>query len=140
MLREKHALETTLMEASSDRMDLERVKEKLEKDLKDVHGQVKKGDNSNEIDEGTLMTELIDTKVRLAELDQMHTVVRRELYKSRETNMLLASKMTKLETYLYKNRQQEQGRAKGGKAVDKTTPLLAENGNTGNEILEGAAD
>lgn len=138
MLREKHALETTLMEASSDRMDLEKVKDQLEKDLKDVHGQLKNTGSSNEIDEGLLMSELINTKVRLAELDQVHTIVRHELYKSRETNMLLASKMTKLETYLYKNRQEVQGQKK--KTVDSAKPLLSENGNTGDVSLGGEAE
>ncbi len=40
-------------------------------------------------------------KLELAQLGEQHVITRRELYKSKEANMKLASKMTKLEMLLY---------------------------------------
>lgn len=44
---------------------------------------------------------LIDTKMHLALCCEREVVGRHELYKARETNLKLASKMTKLETLVY---------------------------------------
>ncbi|CAD7704383.1 unnamed protein product, partial [Ostreobium quekettii] len=51
-----------------------------------------------------IMQELVDTKLRYAQLSERHVIVRRDLYKAREANLQLASKMTKLETVVYKQR------------------------------------
>lgn len=40
-------------------------------------------------------------KLELAQCSEREVIGRRELYKAKETNMKLASKMTKLETLVY---------------------------------------
>lgn len=47
------------------------------------------------------LQELVAAKLQLAQSSEREVVGRRELYKARETNMRLASKMTKLETLVY---------------------------------------
>lgn len=44
----------------------------------------------------------MSAKLELAQLSEREVIRRRELYKAKETNMKLASKMTKLETLVYK--------------------------------------
>lgn len=46
--------------------------------------------------------ELVAAKLELAQCSEREIVSRRELYKAKETNMKLASKMTKLETLVYR--------------------------------------
>ncbi|GMH35754.1 hypothetical protein BSKO_03622 [Bryopsis sp. KO-2023] len=106
MSREKMTLEHTLMDASSDRLDLERLKNQLESEVVQIRDQLQKASisSNNGDDDRRIMNELIDAKIGLAELHESHTIIRHQLYKSRETNMLLASKMTRLETYLYEQR------------------------------------
>lgn len=48
-----------------------------------------------------IMHELVQRKLELAQISEREVIGRRELYKAKETNMKLASKMTKLETLLY---------------------------------------
>lgn len=47
------------------------------------------------------MHELISRKLELAEVSEREMVSRQELFKSKEVNMRLAAKMTKLETMIY---------------------------------------
>eukprot|EP00882_Tetradesmus_deserticola_P021738 GHRQ01023535.1.p3 GENE.GHRQ01023535.1~~GHRQ01023535.1.p3 ORF type:complete len:143 (+),score=75.83 GHRQ01023535.1:695-1123(+) len=49
-----------------------------------------------------LMQDLVHTKLGLAQCSEREVVGRRELYKAKETNMKLASKMTRLEVQMYK--------------------------------------
>eukprot|EP00775_Hariotina_reticulata_P010260 gene10260-10419_t len=49
----------------------------------------------------SLMKELVAAKLELAQCSEREVIGRRELYKAKETNMKLASKMTKLETLVY---------------------------------------
>lgn len=139
MERERFALESTLMETSSDRMDLEKIRNQLEVELKEVRDQLQKAGSLDD-DDGRVMTELIEAKVSLAELHESYTVTRHELYKSRETNMLLASKMTKLETYLYNKRQADSPKsdvpAEGNPAPMKGSSAKAP---TNDERIESSA-
>ncbi len=48
---------------------------------------------------------LIHLKMELALCCEREVIGRHELYKSRETNLKLASKMTKLETLVYANKK-----------------------------------
>jgi hypothetical protein len=48
------------------------------------------------------LQELVSTKLELAQCSEREVVGRRELYKAKETNMKLASKMTRLEVQMYK--------------------------------------
>jgi len=52
-----------------------------------------------------LMMELVQRKLELAQLSEREIICRRELHKAKETNMRLASKMTKLELQLYESRK-----------------------------------
>lgn len=54
------------------------------------------------IENQSLMQELIARKLALAQCAEREVVGRRELYKAKETNMKLASKMTRLEVQMYK--------------------------------------
>lgn len=45
---------------------------------------------------------LVSAKLQLAQVSEREVISKRELYKAKETNMKLASKMTKLETLVYK--------------------------------------
>lgn len=51
------------------------------------------------------MQNLIAIKMELALCCEREVIGRHELYKSRETNLKLASKMTKLETLVYANKK-----------------------------------
>ena len=53
----------------------------------------------------TLMTDLVRVKLELAQLSERELICKRELYKAKETNMKIASKMTKLETMLYSKKK-----------------------------------
>jgi hypothetical protein len=48
------------------------------------------------------LQDLVNTKMELAQCSEREVVGRRELYKAKETNMKLASKMTRLEVQMYK--------------------------------------
>jgi hypothetical protein len=48
------------------------------------------------------LQELVSTKLELAQRSEREVVGRRELYKAKETNMKLASKMTRLEVQMHK--------------------------------------
>jgi hypothetical protein len=48
------------------------------------------------------LQDLVNTKMELAQCNEREVVGRRELYKAKETNMKLASKMTRLEVQMYK--------------------------------------
>jgi hypothetical protein len=48
------------------------------------------------------LQDLVNTKLELAQSSEREVVGRRELYKAKETNMKLASKMTRLEVQMYK--------------------------------------
>jgi hypothetical protein len=52
-----------------------------------------------------LAVELVRVKLELAQAGEREVIGRRELYKAKESNMKLASKMTKLETLLYSKKR-----------------------------------
>jgi hypothetical protein len=52
-----------------------------------------------------VLQQLISFKLELALCCEREVIGRHELYKTRETNLKLASKMTKLETLVYANKK-----------------------------------
>lgn len=52
-----------------------------------------------------LLQALVAAKLELALCCEREVIGRHELYKARETNLKLASKMTKLETLVYANKK-----------------------------------
>lgn len=48
--------------------------------------------------------ELVTRKLELAQLSETEVIARRELYKAKELNMKLASKLTKMEAHVYSRR------------------------------------
>lgn len=97
------------METSGDHMDLERRRKELELEVEEIrrsYASREKNQDASASDAEPFMEELVKTKVQLAELSEKHIILRRDLYKAREANMLLASKMTKFETVVYDQRSQ----------------------------------
>lgn len=108
LAKEKKALEASLMETSGDRMDLERERKELEKELRHTR-ESSRADSlilaeTRACDGGALMQELVKTKLELAQLSEKHVVTRRDLFKAKEANLKLASKMTKFEALFYSQR------------------------------------
>lgn len=83
---EKRALEMSLIGSCSEQADMDKERRELRQEL--VH-----------VDE--VMQDLIQTKIRYAELCERQTITKREMLKMKERNLQLASKITKMETYLY---------------------------------------
>jgi len=83
---EKRALEMSLIGSCTDHVNMDKERKELRQEL--LH-----------VDE--VMQELIYAKLNLAQLSEKHTMARREMCKLKEKNLQLASKITKMETYLY---------------------------------------
>lgn len=83
---EKRALEVSLIGSCSEQVDMDKERKELREEL-------------THVDE--VMQELIQTKLDYAELCERQTITKREMLKLKEKNLQLASKITKMETYLY---------------------------------------
>eukprot|EP00210_Caulerpa_lentillifera_P002465 g2363.t1 len=83
---EKRALEMSLIGSSTAQLDLDTERRELRQELTHVE---------------EMMQDLIQTKINYAELSEINTISRREVYRLREKNLKLASKLTKIETYFY---------------------------------------
>ncbi|KAL0042207.1 hypothetical protein WJX77_006142 [Trebouxia sp. C0004] len=59
----------------------------------------------------TIMEELVMCKMQLAELNESYLSTCHELHKSKEKNLAIAAKMTRLETIIYKHAESEAGTA-----------------------------
>ncbi|GMH42813.1 hypothetical protein BSKO_10732 [Bryopsis sp. KO-2023] len=93
-----HALKLAYADKSISQLtsELHEATEKLKTESKNTTGTATESDE--------IMQELVMAKIRMAELQETNTIMRCDLYRSKEHNMKLASKMTKLETLLYRNR------------------------------------
>jgi len=83
---EKRALEMSLIGSCTEHVNMDKERKELRQEL-------------THVDE--VMQELIQTKLQYAELSERQTITRRELCKLKEKNLMLASKITKMETYMY---------------------------------------
>ena len=83
---EKRALETSLIGSCTEHVDMDKERKELREEL-------------THVDE--VMQELIQTKLNYAQLSERHTIHKREMCKMKERNLQLASKITRMETYLY---------------------------------------
>lgn len=83
---EKRALEMSLIGSCTEHVNMDKERKELRQEL-------------THVDE--VMQELIQTKLQYAELSERQTITRRELCKMKEKNLQLASKITKMETYMY---------------------------------------
>jgi len=131
-VQEKHALERELLSAAEERSDMERELRRLRAALKDAGGAPEGADDDTERendlpvsfnaanasadslrDEGRLacvseeefsriVSELARAKISMAELQEERIKLKHDLYKQKEKYMAVASKMTKLETRLYR--------------------------------------
>lgn len=106
---EKSELQTRLEEV---RFELQKIKSEndvqLRKRVEVLERELVVSQNRAEVNEmfrgehDRLAKELIDTKVSLAEAQEELIVLKRNLFKSQEKSMNFASKLTKLETKLYR--------------------------------------
>eukprot|EP00210_Caulerpa_lentillifera_P004680 g4465.t1 len=86
LVSEKLALERSLIGYSGDHLDMDNERRELQQELTQVE---------------SLMHDLIETKMKYAELSEKHTISRQEIYSLKEKNLKLATKLTKIEISLY---------------------------------------
>ncbi|CAD7694990.1 unnamed protein product [Ostreobium quekettii] len=99
LVREKDEVEVALKEVSAKNAKLQEDAHMLLVKMERQYSGDQAPDLSQEIDH--IMQNLVESKMELAELKEQCIVLRNDLYKSRESSMRMAAKMTKMETMLY---------------------------------------
>lgn len=92
---------------------LEEDAQQLRSKLQAQESGVAAASSRNAEEVNRVMQDLVGSKMELAELKEQCVVLRNDLHKSREMNMKMAAKMTKLETMVYAHQGPSTARAPG---------------------------